>query len=594
MTGHLNRLILVLAIPVACDLAAETTKYLILAAGGRSEYTIVIAPQAQLPERFAAGELQKYVHQISGVTLPIVDHTVGRKSILVGVAAGELESIRNRGSDAYLIRIDAAQISLAGASPRATLFSVYHFLEKYLGCGWVVPGDDFVPSQSELKLPDKVEDIESPAFEYRAIALFPYTESQIHDRLRVDSLFPYALLQVTKERIDWAAKNRLNYVHPCVNEAGPRLWEKVRSREEIVPEIVKRGLGLHYGGHAYFAWLPPDKYFAAHPEYYAAIENGKPHSLNLSNPEVAEVMARNISEFLDKNPEVSIVTVWMNDAPAICTTPGCLEMEGPLRLSISNQAGSYPPMISFSNAALKFTNAVARRLRETHPKILVNHLAYDELVDAPTAVAPESNVLVALAPIQRAPFRMGAKGGYFRPLSDPEEPTNHAYLTEIRKWLVLSKNFYVWDYYSLWWTMGSNRPRWQFPVLETMAADLRYYRHELGLTHVSSEIADWHEENMYVYSRLAWNPEASWRDALEDFCRRSYGPAADDMLRHWTVLEAAKEDWFRHREECNGYLQRALTKATTADIRRRINRIAELWQESECQSEGDPVAPCKQ
>src|SRR6476620_11048652 len=161
MKAHLKRLILVLAIPAACGLAAESAKYLMLAAGGRSEYTIVVAPQAQLPERFAAQELQKYIHQISGVILPIADHAVGRKSILVGGAAGELESIRNRGSDAYLIRIDSAQISLAGASPRATLFSVYHFLEKYLGCGWVVPGDDFVPSRTELELPDQAEEVES-------------------------------------------------------------------------------------------------------------------------------------------------------------------------------------------------------------------------------------------------------------------------------------------------------------------------------------------------------------------------------------------------------------------------------------------------
>ena len=123
-------------------------------------------------------------------------------------------------------------------------------------------------------------------------------------------------MQVTKDRIDWAAKNRLNYVHPCVNEAGSRLWDKVKSRQEIVPEIVKRGLGLHFGGHSYFAWLPPDQYFASHPDYYAAIQNGKPQSLNLANPEVAQVMARNMGEFLDRNPEISIVTVWMNDAPA--------------------------------------------------------------------------------------------------------------------------------------------------------------------------------------------------------------------------------------------------------------------------------------
>jgi hypothetical protein len=215
------------------------------------------------------------------------------------------------------------------------------------------------------------------------------------------------------------------------------------------------------------------------------------------------------------------------------------------------------------------------------------------LVDAPTNVKPEANVLVAFAPIQRAPFRLGAKAGYFRPLNDPENQANRSYLAEMRKWLSLSKNFYVWDYYSLWWTLGTNRPRWHFPVLETIESDLRFYRHELGLTHVSSEIADWHEENMYVYARLAWNPDSSWRDALADFCRRSYGRAADEMLQHWTILQSAKDGWFRHREECEGYLRKALDKAETADVRRRVNRIAELWQESGCQREGDPVGACK-
>ena len=86
--------------------------------------------------------------------------------------------------------------------------------------------------------------------------------------------------------------------------------------------------------------------------------------------------------------------------------------------------------------------------------MIVNHLAYNELIDAPDLVKPEPNVLVAFAPIQRAPFRIGAKAGYFRPLNDPENSTNRTYLTEMRKWLARSPNFYVWDYYSLWWTPG--------------------------------------------------------------------------------------------------------------------------------------------
>ena len=590
---RLNSRLLAAVFSAATCASALADNQLTVAAGGRSDFVIVLPPQPQPPETFAARELQKYIRLVSGASLPISDRASSRKSILIGRAAGDLAPLRNRKDDRFLIRIDAERIMLAGVSARATLFSVYRFLEKYAGCGWLVPGDEYVPRRSELQIPEKAEDVETPAFEYRAISLFPYAEVHIGDRLRSDALFSYALLQVTKDRIDWAAKNRLNWVHPCINEIGPKLWEKVRSREEIVPEIVKRGLGLHYGGHSYFAWLPPDKYFASHPDYYAAIQDGKPHSLNLANPEVAKAMAGNIAEFLNANPEISIVTVWMNDAPAVCTTPGCLEMEGPLRLSISNSPDSYPPMISFSNAALAFANAVARRLHETHPNVIVNHLAYNELIDAPDLVKPEPNVLVAFAPIQRAPFRIGAKAGYFRPLNDPENSTNRTYLTEMRKWLARSPNFYVWDYYSLWWTLGQNRPRWHFPVIETMAADLRLYRDDLKLTHVSSEIADWHEENMYVYSRLAWNPDASWKEALAEFCRKSYGNVADEMLQHWMVLESAKDDWFSKREECERHLRNALAQAETTDIRRRVNRVAELWQESECQKPGDPVGSCK-
>jgi hypothetical protein len=574
--------------------------------GSQSDYVIVRDAKAPAPEVFAAEELQKYLHLVSGAKLAIVDRAPGKRAIWVGRAATGAGRLAGRPPDSYLIRIAGGQIHLVGDSPRATLFSVYHFLEKYLGCGWVFPGDDHIPQSPDISVPEGVEDLESPAFSYRAISLFPYTDLQIHlaSKAWVNALFPFPLMQVTKDRIDWAAKNRLNYVHPCPNEAGPELWEKVKSRQEIVPEIVKRGLGLHYGGHTYFAWLPPEKYLKDHPEYYAATtsapaavgssaEGRKPESLNWANPEVARVMAENMAKFLDQNPEISIITVWMNDAPATCSTPECLVMEGPLRLSLSHPPGSHPLIVSFSNSAVKFANEVARHLKKSHPNVVINHLAYSELIDAPTNVVPDENVLVCFAPIQRAPFRIGSAAGYFRPLNDDQHAANRAHLTEIRKWMATTKNFYIWDYYSLWWIMGSARPRWHFPILETIESDLRFYRDGLGLTRVSSEIADWHEENMYVYARLAWNPDLSWRQVLEDFCQRSYGPAAQIMLKHWQVLESAKENWLRHREECNRYLQDALREAETQQVRNRINRIARLWRESECQEEGDPVGPCR-
>lgn len=583
----------------------RAAQQLILTREGHSDYVIVQNGQAA-PEVFAAQELQKYVRLISDVKLPIVERRSGSRAIRVGRSADPqaVDELKGREKDSYMVRIAGGDIDLVGASPRGTLYSVYDFLERYLGCGWIAPGDDHIPRNPQICLPELADRVESPSFSYRAMALFPLSDEQFNDKLRIDSLFPFALNQIDKERIDWAAKSRLNYVVACTNERGVPLWNKIHAREEIVPEITKRGLGLECCGHSYFAWVPPDKYFKDHPDYYGAITTkdtatgpstagGWPQTLNIANPEVAEVMAQNIDEFLTRNPEVSIVTVWMNDSMATCTTPECLQMEGPPRLSISQPKGGYPPIYSFSNASLKFVNEVARLVRKTHPNVTIDHIAYGENIDAPTDVKPESNVLVSLAPINRAPFKIGAPAGYFSPINDPTNEWNKLYLQEIRKWLALTKNFNVWDYYSLWWIFGSNRPRWQFPIMSTISNDLRYYHDVLGLTRVSSEIADWHEGNMYVYASLAWNADLPWRSVLEDFCRHSYGAAYKPMLQEWLVLESAKQDWFNKRAECERYLRVALQQAQTEETRQRINRVARLWHESDCQKVGDPVGPCK-
>src|SRR5437667_6671520 len=179
-----------LAFTVLLGVSGAAAQNLKLAGGGRSAYVIAVHAPAPPPERFAADELQKYIRLISGATLPVVEAASGRPSILVGDVAGSIPALSNRSVDSYAIHIANGNVSIAGASPRATLFSAYRFLEKYLGCGWLVPGDDHIPRQAELNIPEKGGDVETPAFEYRAIALFPYDESQLNDRLRSDSLFP--------------------------------------------------------------------------------------------------------------------------------------------------------------------------------------------------------------------------------------------------------------------------------------------------------------------------------------------------------------------------------------------------------------------
>ena len=153
-----------------------------LVENGQSRYTIVIAADVPLPVKFAAEELQKYLVQISGARLPV--STDGAPELAICLGEGSLPTderdklllrLKGRGEDGYLMCCSGKRLVLTGNSPRATLYAVYHFLEKYLGCGWCVPGDDIVPKQATIRLPVFQDAIGPPAFAMRKIL-------QIHDQ----------------------------------------------------------------------------------------------------------------------------------------------------------------------------------------------------------------------------------------------------------------------------------------------------------------------------------------------------------------------------------------------------------------------------
>src|SRR5207245_2031440 len=117
--------------------------------------------------------------------------------------------------------------------------------------------------------------------------------------------------------------------------------------------------------------------------------------------------------------------------------------------------------------------------------ILVNFLAYGRVIDAPIRTKPAPNVLVGYAPISRASIydKRNSKGGYYLPLYDNTDKQNRAYLEEMNKWLNLTENFYLYDYYTLWQSLGTSRSKLHkslmqfFPIVETMGQDIWYYRH---------------------------------------------------------------------------------------------------------------------
>ena len=164
------------------------------------------------------------------------------------------------GADAFLWRTGAGGLRLAGTNPRSTLFGVYDLLEA-LGCRFYgqLPDDEVVPAAGAAAV---AAFLGRPAERFQQ-ATFPYRERH---------LLEWVDAGATRREIDATAKRRMNgfvfHIEDFAPDAGS--WRVVL--DELVPEIARRGLLPGIGEHGgYPLWLPPERYAAAHPEWYAEV-----------------------------------------------------------------------------------------------------------------------------------------------------------------------------------------------------------------------------------------------------------------------------------------------------------------------------------
>ena len=557
------------AVSVRSAKVASLAGHWILVSQGKSAYSILVPVSAAAPEKFAAEELQRYLFEITSVRLPITSRR-SKHAIQIGLDpnVGRYGQLKSLNEDAFVIQGDSQKFYLAGNTPRGTLYAVYYFLEKYLDCGWISPGEDVIPRRSEVILPPYFHETQEPQFRMRSIWMYPF----IGDR--------------NLRTVDWASKNRLNWVAAGINSSN--LWEEFNSREVLVPEIEKRGLKLQWGGHTFNTWVSPKKYFGSHPEYFSLI-NGKrdPKQLCVSNRDVAGVAAENVNAFLDANPEVDMVDVMLNDAAQWCECSACERMEEEKRLSAFS-VGEKKTYYTHTNANIKFVNRIAQQVAKRHPDVLIESLAYLMLLDAPTRVRPEKNVMVGFADIQR-------RINYWYPIYFPNDELNRVHLDEMEKWLDLvgPDRFYAYKYYSRTSTargminMDTKAENLESKLVDlnrrtfyvysaAIPKDLWYYR-LMGIRNVQTEEWDWEEVNMYVYARSLWDLSVSSDSLLEAYCQRAYGDAAAPMIRHWLVLQEARDQYRSQKSLAMSFLQKARGMTENPKILQRIKRLEEIW-----------------
>lgn len=198
---------------------------------------------------FAAAELARYVQAMTGMspslevagspsTFPTLALLADRGLVPAAMLQRLARDLIGQPPDAYAIHAERETIALAGTTPRATLYGVYDLLRRF-GVRFFAPAfpfyagqHEFVPLLAAVQLaPCHV--VERPAFAIRR----KYVEEGW-------SHTPSTLVAL----IDWMAKNRLNVL---VYPYDYQRWGLVRWdlwREQLLPELEKRGLLLEVGG----------------------------------------------------------------------------------------------------------------------------------------------------------------------------------------------------------------------------------------------------------------------------------------------------------------------------------------------------------
>jgi hypothetical protein len=531
-------------------------------------YVIVIPAKASLRERQAASELQLWLGKITGGKFQIVPDSRApqARELSVGNTNRVTESARQKaketGKFGYVIAADKERLLLLGAGNNSPLYAALALLEEDIGVRWYAPNAERI---SPMKLP----------WPTKGAHRFPKQTNltvQVVPREVKPSIPIRRYYTIRYSFIPWNDRNRLNG-----SAAGGE---------------------YNVGVHSFYLLVPPEKYFAKHPEYYALVKGkrrarfvkakqGEYAQLCLSNPNVAEIMADTILKRLRKaRPDRRTVFISPNDSGNYCECEACRKLE--------KKYGGCGGMV------LWFTVKVAEKVRKEFPDAPIGIDIYWGTKQAPPAnlfkdIQIPDNVFLRYMLDWGASFSWPYYSMYDPKITPARYRTSSRFVDCTQKenflrWKKLVPRAAIWMYPAQYRNTAVPMPN-----IRAMAENIRFFAEQ----HVEdgyvqrcaassiSPLRNW------VLVKLLWNADLDVEELLLDFIFGYYENAAPEVLAYYELLwgNAAHytnfdkiRDWiypihaeemFRHDfvPKARAILDRALAKAKDADIRRRIEEL---------------------
>lgn len=466
----------IVAVAVAAAAYAIVADEIVLAERGKPiEYTIVLPPEPSPVLEYAAEEFRDWTEKLTGVRLAVATNANPPKAVYVG---GMTEA--GLGTDGFRVRAEGKSIRILGSSEsRGVLYGVYELLETYGGIGWFSSWHTVVPATGRFAIPDNLDDKQVPAFDWREPFSYDVNKhAAFAARIRRNNDWWWSALPVKMGGVFMKCCKRLR-------------------------------------GHSFYALVPPDKHFDAHPEWFSEVKGTRLRAngqLCLTNRDMVRTAISNMLECVRSEPDCDYVVVAHNDWYNFCTCQACRAVD---------EAEGSP-----AGLELRFANELAEALEKEFPGKLVKTIAYQYTRKPPKLMRPRGNVFIDFAPIEL---------DYSRPIDDNPDAATSAIRDDLRGWGRISSGcgLFVFDYVA-----NFNHYMMPYPNIRSLKRNVKFF-HDNNVRHLLEEgdhcghHGDFSEMKTWLLSKWMWNPDLDEDTLIDRFIRGYYGENAAPFVRKY-------------------------------------------------------------
>lgn len=567
----------------------------------KSQVQIVLPSAATLREEFAASEISKYFSGIFGISSSTLTTAPDGAADAVFVIGGPERNAyakkyiseadfkeRVPGPEGFLIQsLDCCTVLIAGSSwnegecERGTVYAVYEFLERFLGCSlsaYSNPGFDageYIPRLNDVSL--------DGIYYAKPRADLPYRTAIVQYSNKAAPEFADSKLNVPF--FDWLVKNRYNRILTWAS-----IYE-VYKETGMVREAERRGIRFSVGHHESSRLFLPaegnkyfsEHYYKTHPEYYKLLENGERFYNNTHtgqwvycsrNGGAIKELAKNISLWLAENPTVDVIALWPNDGVSDqCCCPAC------------------KPFSKTENYCY-FANEVIKLVKKSCPHIKFDMLVYVDLWECPKGLRLDSSVIIDESTWCKEGLRTVGK-------PDGSCINGTSYEQNLMKWKEAGAEVVYYDYY-----MGGYglRQRW-IPMSDEIQQIWQNFI-EKGISGAGTQIECFnlwnHLFNFCCFGRTGYDTRLSLEDNL-NVIKRLFGEGGDEICEIVMTLEDVLNGQARvndcghylmehvNKEEIYTKFEKAISLAKTQRARNNIRLLRMVFRYSDLETR-EPLA----